>query len=320
MCVYRIYDHLLPTHVALVRFVAKQTGALALPLFVEGRCSTLRPLKVGIGTLWLLMHRQGLTLRYQWLYSDGGQVWSPFVKLILPRFTNFGELEPWIKRRSWLEYGKPSAIRRSCSSHTSSASIRSYTLFFYRGLVKGKCNDVLVETLGFDDIQLTHLFRRTFGSGPLDNFQKFLARQCYQGALLVHNKLTRHDASCLPTCKSCEKNPESVLHAIVQCPRLCSARDYRKCGLTSNRCYLVYDRLRRPSFFESIIKDVPPTPLNPEGKIRFFLCGCYSERSGLEDVNGSNKYHHRSRSSEFFSFFITRPVSHVMYMEKYVRI
>lgn len=45
MCVYRIYDHLLPTHVALVRFVAKQTGALALPLFVEGALFHFTPAK-----------------------------------------------------------------------------------------------------------------------------------------------------------------------------------------------------------------------------------------------------------------------------------
>lgn len=44
----------------------------------------------------------------------------------------------------------------------------------HRGLVDFKCDDILKETLDFDDSQLATLYQRTFGPGPMDNYQKFL--------------------------------------------------------------------------------------------------------------------------------------------------
>lgn len=54
--------------------------------------------------------------------------------------------------------------------------------FIYKGLVAGKCDGVLGETLGVDDDELASLFRSTFRLGTImDNFQMSLAWQCHRG-------------------------------------------------------------------------------------------------------------------------------------------
>lgn len=53
-------------------------------------------------------------------------------------------------------------------------------LLFWKGFVTDECNDVLEETLGVNENQLAGLFRRAFGTGPKDKFQKSLAWQCYR--------------------------------------------------------------------------------------------------------------------------------------------
>lgn len=76
------------------------------------------------------------------------------------------------------------------------------------------------EILSFYDTRLVGLFQRIFGPGPMDNFQKSLACQRYRRTIPVWDKLMRNSSSCLPTCTRCGQNNETVLLAIVQCPRI----------------------------------------------------------------------------------------------------
>lgn len=65
---------------------------------VNGCICCQQTLKRGLEVLWLMMRRHAPRLRNLWLYLNGERVWSPFVKLISPRFTSFGDLGPWMKR------------------------------------------------------------------------------------------------------------------------------------------------------------------------------------------------------------------------------
>lgn len=61
-----------------------------------------------------------------------------------------------------------------------------------------KTDDALEEVLHVEEAELVSLFRRTFGPEMMDKFRKFLALQCYRGAMLVRDKLYNHSSSALP--------------------------------------------------------------------------------------------------------------------------
>lgn len=138
--------------------------------------------------------------------------------------------------------------------YTCNASSGGSFSSFYRGLIERKCDDFLGVTLGLDDTQLSGLFRMTFGTGPLEDFQNSLAWQCYRWTL------PRFGASCLPRCGMFRQNYETVLHAIVQ-RRL-------KMWIYVEQLLSYIEGMRLSS--ESLIKIVPPSSFDREGKFLFF--------------------------------------------------
>lgn len=77
----------------------------------------------------------------------------------------------------------------------SNTSNRDTTVDLDSELVEYKSDDVLEKSLGFDGDQLINPFGRAFGSRYLDDFQKSLALLCYQLALMVQERLSRHGFS-----------------------------------------------------------------------------------------------------------------------------
>lgn len=65
---------------------------------------------------------------------------------------------------------------------SSNVSNMIVSMDFYRWSVEVKSNDRLGEAIGFNEDKLTELFRKTFESKYLDNFQKTLAWQYYRSA------------------------------------------------------------------------------------------------------------------------------------------
>lgn len=61
---------------------------------------------------------------------------------------------------------------------------------FYSALVEYMSDDVVGETLVFDEEYLVNLFGRTFGPGYQDNFQKSLVWLCYRSVLPVGERLS----------------------------------------------------------------------------------------------------------------------------------
>lgn len=107
--VYRTYDHLPPNSRPLYHFVSKQTGALALSIFVEGQWSTckafyllLAPTKGWVKDTLTVDAETCAEAEASVALLDGEHVWSRFVKLMLSQFTSFSELEMWIKHRPML--------------------------------------------------------------------------------------------------------------------------------------------------------------------------------------------------------------------------
>lgn len=104
-------------------------------------------------------------------------------------------------------------------SHMVSTSTLVPPSLFYKRLVEVKCDDTLEENLILDNDQLIGLFQRTFVPGPIKNFQGSMAWHCFREALPAQDKLASYVARALTTCPGCERGSETVLHAIVQCPK-----------------------------------------------------------------------------------------------------
>jgi hypothetical protein len=234
-----------------------------VPLVRRSICCQ-HPLRGGLGMPWLMMRRHALRLRHLQRFLDGDQVWSPFVRRVFPQLVSLTELQSWIRRRprlgAWhLECRQ--ALTALCQSGNADGG--SSTMEFYRGLVEGKSDDVLGETLGVDGKKLAALYRRTFGPGPMDNFQKSLAWQCYRGALPVRDKLYRHGSAVTRTCPRCAQGDETVLHALVQCPCIADLWSYVEQLLSR------VGRIELST--ESILKIDPPPSFGREGRA-VFLC------------------------------------------------
>ena len=223
-----------------------------------------QPLKGGLGVPWLLMRKHALRLRHLRLYLDGERVWSPHAKALFPRLESLANIGSWIYRRprQGLWQAECRKAIRLISRVGNVGSMRS-TLEFYSGMIVGKAEDVLGESLGADEGQLADLFRRTFGPKYLNNYQKSLAWQCYRSALPVRDKLSRHGGRVSPICPRCEQDRETVLHAFVECPKLADLITYVERVLSS------IGRVQLSA--ESIIKIVPPPSFRGE-RLACFFC------------------------------------------------
>lgn len=130
----------------------------------------------GLSMPWLLMHRHALRLLRLQRFCDGEQVWLVFVRHDFLQLISLTELQSWIRLKprkgTWhIEcYQVLTALHKVGNAVASSS-----TLTFYRGLLEGKCDDILGRILGVNEDQLTNLFWRTFRSRPIDNFQRSLA-------------------------------------------------------------------------------------------------------------------------------------------------
>jgi hypothetical protein len=234
-----------------------------VPLVRRSICCQ-HPLSGGLGMPWLRMRRHALRLRHLRQYLDGDRVWSPFVKRDFPQLVSLTELQSWIRRRPRLGAWHLECRQALTALHQSgNVDDGSSTMEFYRGLVVGKSDDVLGETLGIDGEKLAALYRRTFGPGPMDNFQKSLAWQCYRGALPVRDKLHRHGSAVTRTCPRCAQSDETVLHALVQCACIADLWSYVEQLLS---------RVGRIDLStETILKIDPPPSFGREGRA-VFLC------------------------------------------------
>lgn len=145
------------------------------------------------------------------------------------------------------------------------------TSAYYRGLVEGKCDNGLKETLGFNACQLANLHRRTFSPGSMDNFQRSLAWMCFRNALPVRDKLLRHSVTVSSTCPRCGKSNETVLHAIIQRP--CLSHQW----VSTERLLSQVRRVQMSA--ESIIKIVSQSPLKV---ISIASSNSYSEKDIME--------------------------------------
>ncbi len=234
-----------------------------VPLVRRSICCQ-HPLKGGLGMPWLLMRRHALRLRHLKLFLDGEQVWSPFVRHVFPRLVSLMELQSWVKRRPRLGAWHLECCQALTALYQSSNTVSvASTQTLYRGLVLGKRDDVLGETLGADESELAGLFRRTFGPGTMDNFQKSLAWQCYRKALPVRDKLHRHGSAVSRACPRCAQGDETVLHALVQCPDIANLWSYVEQLLSR----MEQTRLSA----ESIVRIAPPPSFGREGQA-VFLC------------------------------------------------
>lgn len=166
------------------------------------------------------MRSPGLGLRHLHLYQDGDRVWPLFVKLVFLQFNSLKEQNSWVKRRPKLDSSQTEGyltFSLFCRADNARGGITNSSSC--RGLVTDKCDNVLGETLGFDDNQLTNLFRKTLGTEPMDNNQ--ITCQCYQGALPLRDKRFRHRCAETRTCPICEQSTLSY-----------SARRFRIYGFT----------------------------------------------------------------------------------------
>jgi hypothetical protein len=234
-----------------------------VPLVRRSICCQ-HPLRGGLGMPWLLMRRHALRLRHLQIFLQDEQVWSPFVRRVFPQLVSLTELQTWVKRRPRLGAWHLECCQALTALYQSGNAIGgSSTLAFYRGLVAGKSDDVLGETLGIDEEELAGLFRRTFSPGTMDNFQKSLAWQCYRKALPVRDKLYRHGSAVRRSCPRCAQSDETVLHALVQCPSIADLWSFVEQLLSR----VGWIRLSA----ESIVKIAPPPSFGREGQA-IFLC------------------------------------------------
>ncbi|GAB1599396.1 hypothetical protein Ahia01_000216800, partial [Argonauta hians] len=239
----------------------------------EGRSPMVRrpiccqpPLAGGLGMPWVLYRKHAMRLRHLHLYLQGPKVWSPFVRRTFPELVSLTEVQSWIKRRPrlgvWHTECRQALTSLAAICRTGNALSGSSTSFFYRELVQIGNNDVLGETLTVDDDQLAGLFRRTFGPGPMDNFQRSLAWQCYRGALPVRDKLFRHGYQRYgQLCPRCDRENETVQHALITCPGVRDVWVYAEQLLSRMGAAALST--------ESIVKIDPPSHLCEEGRAVF---------------------------------------------------
>lgn len=129
-------------------------------------------LKVRIGVTKLNIRKSSLRLRHLCFYSDVDQVWTPNMRFCLPRLTSLKDIEASIKQ-------KPRPGDRlleccqafQCLSRTGDASSRISTAECDRWLFKSISFEVLAEAPRYEENPLINLFRRTFESKYLDNYQ-----------------------------------------------------------------------------------------------------------------------------------------------------
>lgn len=147
---------------ALLCLVAKQDRNIAFlhvgngqgPLMMRSICCQ-QLLQGEVAMSWLLIHRHALRLSYLRLYLDGERMWSPLVRLTLPKFTSFvswnrGLIIDLSSERGRLNVGRLSRF----FSRTGNAGSDGSTFLFYRGLVETKCDNILGETLASMKINL----------------------------------------------------------------------------------------------------------------------------------------------------------------------
>lgn len=115
--------------------------------------------------------------------------------------------------------------------------------------MKGKCDNVLVETLDVKD-HLVALLQRTC--------QKSLDWLCYWGTLLVRDKVYRHGTAINRACQRCAQDDAIVLHALIQCLSIAELWVYVEYLLSHVR------RIRLSN--EAIVKIDPPPSFNRKGK------------------------------------------------------
>lgn len=88
-------------------------------------------------------------------------MWSAFIKYNIPQPSLCLSINPGLgmRRGTWnLEYYQ--ALIASCKSGNAVSAIS--TLVYYRALREEKCDNVLRETLGVNEDQVTGPFLRTF--------------------------------------------------------------------------------------------------------------------------------------------------------------
>ncbi|GAB1597330.1 hypothetical protein Ahia01_000009400 [Argonauta hians] len=223
------------------------------------------PLNGGLGMPWLLLRKHAQRLRHLQRFLSGEQVWSPFTRHAFPQLVSLVELQSWLKQRpSFGEWHTEcrEALRLFCRTGNAVGGDPP-TSVYYKGLVRHMSDDDLGERLGVSELQLSGLFRRTFGPGPMDNFQRSLAWQLYRGALPVRDKLKRHGCAVTRICQRCMQAEETPLHALVQFPNISPLWIY------------VEQLLLRMGWVslttESIIRIMPPPSFCKEGRAAF-LC------------------------------------------------
>lgn len=145
---------------------------------------------------------------------------------------------------------------------------------FYWGSVELKPDDILVAALDFDGSHLTNLFGRTFGSKYLDNIQKSLALLCYQLALLVQKRLSRHGVDVSPHTRGA-----GVSVKLSRLP-LCIVQDWVHWYLISNNWCQNRKEYSYQQSLSSIWYRFPPVIKEREREVSF-LCVAARVKEGL---------------------------------------
>lgn len=169
-----------------------RTGVFTFLLLVEKtfHWSAWRPLDGVLSISWLPKRRHVLWLFHLQIFMDGEPVCFSFARHAFLQQISLTELWCWVKKSPRISNWHLEYWHAFNGLHQSSHMIGgSSTVAIYRNPPLGRSDDVLGEILGIDKDEPASLFRRTFGAGTTtDNFQKPLAKRCYQGALSVRDK------------------------------------------------------------------------------------------------------------------------------------
>lgn len=101
-----------------------------------------KPLTGGQRVPLLLMCKYALRLRYIWLYTDGQQVWSVYMRFCFPRLESMSNISDWVKKRpkrGWRHLECRQALQ--LLSRAGDAGSMCTTLDFYSGLIEVRAND-----------------------------------------------------------------------------------------------------------------------------------------------------------------------------------
>lgn len=118
---------------------------------------------------------------------------------------------------------------------SSNANGCGSTASLYIRLVVPERGDILGKTLRLDDNQLDSLFQQTFGPKILNTFQKSLTWRCYRVPLHIRAMLTRHSQLGPMTGLRYDQERKTVLHAIIQCPKVSELWAYEEHLLSNTR-------------------------------------------------------------------------------------